>query len=117
MLTICLLQCNGQFRYLLMIAFANRLDPDLVRHYVRPGLGPNCLTYSDAIPMIIICFRVSLVCQVDLEPQVMQDNQDTQVGKERKENRLLEELESKELRLVTPLTCHWHRNSGLVTFL
>ena len=31
----------------------------------------------------------------------MQDNQDTPVGKERKENRLLEELESKELRLVT----------------
>ena len=47
----------------------------------------------------------------------MQDNQDTPVGKERKENQLLEELESKELRLVTPLTCHWHRSSGLVTFV
>ena len=31
----------------------------------------------------------------------MQDNQDTPVGKERKENLLLEELESKELRFVT----------------
>ena len=46
----------------------------------------------------------------------MRDNQDTQVGKERKENRLLEELESKELRFVTPFHS-WHCSSGLVTFL
>ena len=30
--------------YLLVITFANSLEPDQARHYVGPDLAPNCLT-------------------------------------------------------------------------
>ena len=42
------LPTSGDFCRLL-ISFANSLDPDKARRFVRPDLNPNCLAFSDAI--------------------------------------------------------------------
>ena len=34
----------------LLVAFANKLDPDQARRHVVPDLYPNCLTLADGMP-------------------------------------------------------------------